>query len=497
MSRFYATEKLGPKRALTPEGFLICEDVPLARTGSQLYRVDEVYDEVPKGLRPGDPIRVYREPEEVFRPETIASFQGKPVVDEHPTKDGKRVDVTPETWNKLAKGVVLNPRRGEGVDDDLLLGDILVTDRDAIDAILAGKRELSCGYDAEYVENGGKMEQRFILGNHVALVEDGRCGPRCAIGDHGTIITDERKDVMSKTKAGDAGWFRNLLRNAKKVGDEELDPMANKAAEELHGSKEGGEEETKEDEEVGDHQHVHVHNHNGFDGIEEHPHIKALHDRIADLEAKVNGFGEREEEFKKKSDAYDKMHSDWTKHRRDSDSDWKTRDEGAAEKPDKEIEGAIKMEAPPGTGDATKMHDSATLSESFQRTVALSEIIAPGIRKPAFDGAAKPAETVSSIHKLRCSALQLAHNDPKGRGFIEDVLGGAEFDLDKMGHGEVKQLFQSVGAMKRAANNSGGDVQRRAVGDSAAPASGGLLPVGSVKSIKDLQARHAKFWETH
>lgn len=73
--RHYTVHRLGPKRALTPEGFLLCEDVPVARTGEMLYGPGEVPVEPgPDGL-----IRISRTPDEVFRPETLASCIGKPV----------------------------------------------------------------------------------------------------------------------------------------------------------------------------------------------------------------------------------------------------------------------------------------------------------------------------------------------------------------------------------------------------------------------------------
>src|SRR5579872_4558260 len=39
--RFYTEESLGRSTSFTPEGFLICHDVPIARIGAQLYADDE------------------------------------------------------------------------------------------------------------------------------------------------------------------------------------------------------------------------------------------------------------------------------------------------------------------------------------------------------------------------------------------------------------------------------------------------------------------------
>ena len=64
----------------TPEGFLICLDVPIARTGTQEYLGYEL------GLedRTNDLFTVNRTEEEVFSPATIASFEGKCVTADHP-----------------------------------------------------------------------------------------------------------------------------------------------------------------------------------------------------------------------------------------------------------------------------------------------------------------------------------------------------------------------------------------------------------------------------
>lgn len=168
-------QQIGKRQALTPEGFLLCEEVPIARTGEMYYGPGEV------PVDPGEDgvIRITRGPDELFSPDTIASYNGKPVTNDHPPEG-----VTPANWKRLTIGVVQNTRRGTGIEDDLLLADLLITDAEGIEEVRSGKREVSCGYDAEYEQSeAGRGQQRRIIGNHVAIVERGRCGPRCAIGD--------------------------------------------------------------------------------------------------------------------------------------------------------------------------------------------------------------------------------------------------------------------------------------------------------------------------
>ena len=67
--------------AESTEGYLICRGVPVARSGTQLYLPAEL------GLPPGtvpDPVPVYRPEGEVFSPACMASFEGKPVTEDHP-----------------------------------------------------------------------------------------------------------------------------------------------------------------------------------------------------------------------------------------------------------------------------------------------------------------------------------------------------------------------------------------------------------------------------
>ncbi len=158
-----------------PEGYLLCLNVPVARTGSQEYLPAEL------GLpadSPGGLIPVFRPEEEVFSPETVASFEGMPVTNDHPP-DG--VDI--ENIRRLQAGHAHNVRRGAGAEADLLLADLIITDPVLIDAVLAGKREISCGYNYELHEENGRYVQRRIRGNHIAVVEAGRAGRRVSIRD--------------------------------------------------------------------------------------------------------------------------------------------------------------------------------------------------------------------------------------------------------------------------------------------------------------------------
>ena len=173
---YFGTRLSGNISRRDPEGYLICLNVPVARTGTQEYLPSEL------GLPEPDArlIPVFRPPEEVFSPACMASFEGMPVTDGHPrAAEG----VTAENSRFLQKGHAHNVRRAPAPDDDLLLADLIVTDPDLIAEILAGKREISCGYTYTLAEENGRYIQREIRGNHVAVVDAGRAGPRVSIKD--------------------------------------------------------------------------------------------------------------------------------------------------------------------------------------------------------------------------------------------------------------------------------------------------------------------------
>ena len=171
-----------------PEGYLLCLNVPVARTGTQEYLPVELG--LPGG---GTLVPVYRPETEVFSPETIASFEGMPVTNDHPPEG---VDVS--NIRALQKGHAHNIRRGSGEESDLLLADLIITDPKLIDLVLSGKREISCGYTYELCEENGQYIQRKIRGNHVAVVDAGRAGPRVSIKDN-KPEPERSKTIMKKS----------------------------------------------------------------------------------------------------------------------------------------------------------------------------------------------------------------------------------------------------------------------------------------------------------
>lgn len=197
MSKAYFGSRISDHIIKTPEGFLICKDVPIARTGMQQYRGCEF------GAQDSNRIYDVNRPEaQVFDRAAIASFEGKPVCDEHPNED-----VTPENYRRYMKGVCRDVRRGEGDLANCLVADLLIYDADLIQKIEGGKREISCGYDCLWEPTSdSSFDQLEIRGNHVAVVDKGRAGHMVAIRD----AANQNKGGRKMPNKNEGLWGRIL-----------------------------------------------------------------------------------------------------------------------------------------------------------------------------------------------------------------------------------------------------------------------------------------------
>jgi uncharacterized protein len=160
----------------TADGYLVTE-ARCVRTGIQLYTGDEV------GKPEMAVVRVLRPEGEVFKADSLRSFAHIPITNDHPAEA-----VTSANWRDLAVG-----EAGDEVlrDGQRLRIPLIVKDASAIALIEGGKRELSAGYTCTLDWTAGTTAegdaydaiQRNITANHVAIVDRGRAGSECRIGD--------------------------------------------------------------------------------------------------------------------------------------------------------------------------------------------------------------------------------------------------------------------------------------------------------------------------
>ena len=127
MIAYYGT-RLSPHMDKTPEGYLICRDVPIARTGTQEYLAGELHLDGD----PERPVTVNRLAEDVFAPAALASFEGKDVTAGHPPED-----VGPANYAAYTKGHVQNVRRS----GDYIIADLLIKDAQLIADVESGALE--------------------------------------------------------------------------------------------------------------------------------------------------------------------------------------------------------------------------------------------------------------------------------------------------------------------------------------------------------------------
>lgn len=170
----------------TPEGYII--DTPvIARTGIQWYRRD------------GKDMAEYRPAEEVFAPESLASFVGRPLTIDHPAFMVRSDNV---------RGVVVGAILGEPWrDGENLRARVVVHDKRAVDLIERGlKAELSVGYTVETEQVAGTTPegahydavQRNIRCNHLSIVTRGRAG-NARFSKEFPRMDDQKQPVKSPT----------------------------------------------------------------------------------------------------------------------------------------------------------------------------------------------------------------------------------------------------------------------------------------------------------
>ena len=205
--KILVAEKLSEHRYKTPEGYLICVDSILARTGKQTYKRSEIFGDDDERL-----VEVDRKAEEVFSPETMASFENKPICVEHPD-----VDVNSGNISEFAVGFVRDIHKGEYEGEPVMLGTLVITDAKTVEEIEEGKHtDLSCGYDCD-IEDTENPQQRNIRGNHVALCEQGRAGIARimdSVKDGESTYTEVTKNLEKEAKK-DMSWLDTVVKEKK------------------------------------------------------------------------------------------------------------------------------------------------------------------------------------------------------------------------------------------------------------------------------------------
>lgn len=120
--------------------------------------------------------REFKSPESAFEKDSLESLKMKPITNDHPGKREVNIDNAKELQSGMTGEVV-------GHDNKKLWVSLTVTDKNAVDAIDSGKRQLSLGYKLKRIPEKGVFEgqeydivQKNIRYNHLAIVNRARCG---------------------------------------------------------------------------------------------------------------------------------------------------------------------------------------------------------------------------------------------------------------------------------------------------------------------------------
>lgn len=172
-------------------GFWEVKDNPISKIGVFPYSGAQI------GHSDKDRIfQVYRSAEELGSQETIDSFKLQPWINGHVMLGSEESGRTPAEKKGIG-GVI-----GEQVhfDGEYLRGNIKIFSEAHKAAIDNGAGELSAGFHCKYLMDDGifqgqpfQVRQVMIRGNHLASVEEGRCGADVAVMDSMTFAMDSNQ----------------------------------------------------------------------------------------------------------------------------------------------------------------------------------------------------------------------------------------------------------------------------------------------------------------
>lgn len=191
------------KAVFTDEGYLVDKPV-LTTTGIFEYTNPD-----------GSIRRELRLPEDVFAPESLASYKGKPVIITHDAGL-----VTKDNVHENQVGTILS----EGIrDGDDVRAEIVIHDTDEMKD--RGYKELSLGYNLDLEETPGEWHgepydaiQRNIIINHLALVREARAGEQARLNidsrDSDTLKGGKSMKKTPKSVRGDGILSKEELEQA-------------------------------------------------------------------------------------------------------------------------------------------------------------------------------------------------------------------------------------------------------------------------------------------
>ena len=183
------------KRKLDKNGYLRVDMCNITKAAVNPYLGREIPDSESFGLEPEKIYYVLRPAEELKK--AVESFNNLPLLSRH-------IEVDVENVPK--KDIVGSLGDKASFEYPYIQNSLIVYDKKDIDLALKGeKKELSCGYRYTPVKQSGVFEGQpydfvmtDIIGNHVAIVKEGRAGHDVMIADSNETIKDKIMKLFKK-----------------------------------------------------------------------------------------------------------------------------------------------------------------------------------------------------------------------------------------------------------------------------------------------------------
>jgi len=183
---------LGTNRKLDSNGYLRVKTCNITKEQVAPYLGKEIPNWESFGLDPDKVYYVYRPEKELEK--AVESFDNLPLTREHIEVDVENVPKEKIVGSLGDRAEYKRP---------YVKNSLIVYDQKDIDWIMSGKkRELSCGYRYTPVRESGEFNGQHydfvmtdIVGNHVALVKEGRAG-------HDVMVADEKPDFSIEAENG-------------------------------------------------------------------------------------------------------------------------------------------------------------------------------------------------------------------------------------------------------------------------------------------------------
>lgn len=196
---------------------------PISMVGVFPYTGESIDYDGALGLEKKKIYYVFRPPEELFAKDALDSFNGLPIIIGHTMlgKDFTKVD------DRNADGCIYNVRQSLDMPEYLIGEFTIYTEKMKNLLARGGIKDLSLGYRCQYVPCEGiyngmqyQFKQVNLRGNHLALVEHGRCGSSVCVCDQALTFDQLPEEIQMETDAKKEATQAEKLAEVLKKGSE-------------------------------------------------------------------------------------------------------------------------------------------------------------------------------------------------------------------------------------------------------------------------------------